>query len=284
MRSLGKEKALAIPVSRSFLMNRSERIRNRAAVTFMTRKPEKMVPEVEKMLRKDLRVETLPACQVLPTESGGVPARSLLAEVPRETWELPVTVRVGGLISMTRGSSNVELLYYLYFKLAQPRRMELQAFIAKFKLAATVHRLAYVVPLSKPVGGQVSLDPVKMQGLGTSTSPFSGHAQTAARLNRDNALLKLANQLAVASMNYDRQSLGIERCLVIYPQPTGSLLLLHTLPRMMMWRWRWCRLLRPLCKECASVKVTNLARYYFQLHKWLPKSRQSKCFQIKHAE
>lgn len=215
------------------------------AVTFMTHKPEKIVPEVEKMLRKDLRVETLPACQVLPAESGGVPAGSLLAEVPKETWELPVTFQmgstvgglVGGMIGMMRGSSNVEPLYYLYFKLARPRYIELQAFIAKAKLAATVHRLAYVVPLSKPVGGQVSLEPVKTQGLGTSTSPFSGHAETAARLNRDNALLKLANQLAVARMDYDRQSLGIERCLVIYPQPTGSLLLLHTLPRMMMVRW-----------------------------------------------
>jgi hypothetical protein len=216
-----------------------------SAVTFMTHKPEKIVPEVEKMLRKDLSMERLPACQVLPVESGGVPAGSLLAKVPRETWEQPMTFQmgstvgglVGGLISAARGSSNVEPLYYLYLSLVQPRYMELQAFISKAKLAATVHRLAYVVPLSKPVESQISLEPVKTQAFGTSTSSFSGHAETAALLNRDGVLLQLANRLAVTSMVYDRVTLGIERCLMIYPQPTGSLLLLHTLPRMMMLRW-----------------------------------------------
>src|SRR5579859_4228696 len=212
-----------------------------SAVTFMTHKSQKIVPEVEKMLCKDLRVEALSACQVLPVESRGVPAGSLLAKVPGETWELPLTFNMGGSLARTLGGvirgSDVEPLSYLYFNLAQPRRMDLQAFLSKDKLAATVHRLAYVVPLSKPVKSQISLEPVKTQVFGTSTSPFLGHVETAARLNRDDALLKLANRLAVASVAYDRVTLGIERCLTIYPQATGSLLLLHTLPRMMMMRW-----------------------------------------------
>lgn len=214
-----------------------------SAVTFMTHKPQKIVPEAEKMLRKDLNVQTLPACQVLPAESGGVPANSLLAQVPRETWELPLSIHIAGrslagaIAGAIRGS-NVELLYYLYFPLEQPRRMDIQAFISKAKLAATVHRLAYVVPLSRPVQGKVSLEPPKKQVFGTPVSPFSGPAQTVDRLNNDSALLKLANQLAVDGMHYDRVSLGIARCLEIYPQSTGSLLLLHTLPRMMM-RWSW---------------------------------------------
>jgi hypothetical protein len=219
-----------------------------SAVTFMTHKPEKIVPEAEKMLRKDLGMETAPACRVLSAESGGIPTESLLAEVPGEMWKLPVTHHLGStvqglagaMISTMRGSSNVEPLYYLYFNLARPRPIELQTFISKAKLAATVHRLAYVVPLSKSVESQVGLEPVKMQKVDASISLFSGHAETAARLNHDKTLLKLANQLAVTNRTYDRVTLGIERCLVIYPQPTGSLLLLHTLPRVMMMRWSWC--------------------------------------------
>ncbi|HZR39384.1 MAG TPA: hypothetical protein VFB12_04665 [Ktedonobacteraceae bacterium] len=185
-----------------------------SAVTYMTHKSEKIVPDVQKMLSKDLNIAALPPCQVLSPESLGVPYVETL---------LPT-------IQIVRGKPP---LFFLYFSLTSPRSFELQAFMTHAKLATTVHRLIYAVPLVKPVHGPVTLGEQKM----FTTSVFEGDSETAARLNSHSDLLKRANKLAVTSVSYGNVTLTISRYLTIQPQPTGSLLLLHTLPRLLMLRW-----------------------------------------------
>lgn len=181
------------------------------AISWLTHKPEKFVPEIEKTLGNDLNASTLLPCQVLSPESMGVPIGSLL---PRYQ------------------PSNAPLLY-IYFNGTSPRRFEMQGFVRKIKWGAMLQRLIYVVPLAKTVRGPVRLGKEKLFG----SSPFEGGPE-ATRLNENADLLKLANKLACTSVTYGNVTLTIARYMLIQPAPSGSLLVLHTLPRMRMVR-RW---------------------------------------------
>jgi hypothetical protein len=193
-----------------FLLFRKEVLM--AAVTWLSHKSEKFVPEIEKTLGKDLKGFPPPPCQLLPPESMGIPTGSLLPRLQQTHGEPP--------------------LLYIYFKGTTPRLFEMQGFLKKARLATTLQRLIYAVPLVKPVRGPVRLGEQKSFG----SSPFEGEAE-AALLNERKDLLKLANKLACTSVSYGNVMITISRYLVIQPASTGSLLVLHTLPRLQAFGW-----------------------------------------------
>ncbi|MGH2509302.1 MAG: hypothetical protein ACRDHZ_18135, partial [Ktedonobacteraceae bacterium] len=124
-------------------------------------------------------------------------------------------------------------LLYIYFKGTTPRPFEMQGRMEGVKWATSLRRLIYAVPLVKPVSGSVRLGKKKTFGL----SLFEEGAE-AVRLNESKDLLKLADKLACTSVNYaGGVTTTISRYLAIQPALTGSLLVLHTLPRQHAFSW-----------------------------------------------
>ncbi len=188
----------------------------------MTNKEEKIASLVGKHLSKDLNSPSALPYQILPSQSGGLPAQSLLMGF------------VNGRTSrqVKRGwhkEQDVAAFCYVYFDLTWPRRFALQAFIHNPGFVTIIHRLAYAVPLAKAVGSPVGLADPKL-------SMFSGDPEASAKLNGNRDVLKLAGTLAVTEREDTDRTMRIDRHLRIYPAPSGSLLVLHTLPKTLMIR------------------------------------------------
>lgn len=191
----------------------------------MANRAEKIAALVEKHLRKDLNLSSQVPYQILSPESGGLPPQSLLMGYVAGRVQVH-QIQLQGLLQKTK---DLDPMCYVYFNLSQPRRFELQAFIYNPGLVTEIHRLAYAVPLSKPVR-----DPVQV--LDPRVTVFSGDADAAARLNRNPQLLKQASALAITERETSGYPLLIDRRLAVYPAATGSLFILHTLPKTLMMR------------------------------------------------
>jgi hypothetical protein len=214
-----------------FLINRKSNGKDSHMVlNFVTHNSDKIASDAETMLRKDLGVKTSLPWQVLSGEGRGIPQQGLLATLPAETWTLPFAQRKPGLVGLLQGDA-VAPLCYLHFKVNQPRSFELQILIAGAALGGAFHRLVYAVPLSKSVSGPINLSQIE-----TRAPRFAGHPATVNRLNANPDLAKQAQKAVVTSVSNGRITLSITECLIIYPQPVGSLLLLHTLPDELMMR------------------------------------------------
>lgn len=188
----------------------------------MASKEEKVAIIVAEALAKDLHAPSALPYQILSPQSGGLPPQSFLR----------------GFVSgntrfwIKRGfhrEKDISAFCYVYFNLAQPRPFELQAFIYNPGLVTYIHRLAYAVPLAKSVRGPVGLENPRQ-------IVFSGPPEAATRLNGNSEILRLAKRLAVTERGDLDRSLKIDRYLHIYPGPSGSLLVLHTLPKMLIMR------------------------------------------------
>jgi hypothetical protein len=178
----------------------------------LTNKPEKIAPDIEKLLRKEVGAPTPLTWQIQDAGTGGVTVGSLLKDWTYKQEHL---------------RHNAVPLYYIRFALSQPRPFELQVTIDREGLGAIGGILAYAAPLRKPVRGPIRLAPAKLLGY----SNFVGDPETVARLNSTNDLRKLANHLAMTQAMAGKVELNIARYLEILPAPTGSVLLVHSLAR-----------------------------------------------------
>jgi hypothetical protein len=192
----------------------------------MANKAEKIATQAEKALRKDLNLSTQLPYQILDPESGGLPVQSALSGHV-DGHVMIHQIQLKGLLQQVK---DIPPYCYVYFTLRQPRPFELQVWIWNPGLITYIHRLAYAVPLARPVRGAVSMrDP--------NVARFAGDPELAARLNSNPQLLKQAETLAVTKREESSSyPLLIDRRLDIEPTANGSVLILHTLPKMLMLR------------------------------------------------
>jgi hypothetical protein len=192
----------------------------------MANKAEKIATQAEKALRKDVNSTTPLPYQILSQESGGLPPQSALRGHVDGRVQIR-QIQLGGLLQQVK---NITPYCYVYFALQQPRPFELQVWIWNPGLVTWLHRLAYAVPLARPVRGAVSMRDPK-------AARFAGDPELAAYLNSNPQVLKQAEAVAVTereeSSGYPRL---IDRRLDIEPAANGSLLILHTLPKTLMLR------------------------------------------------
>lgn len=196
----------------------------------MTDKLQKIADMTEKSLRKDLNAASPLPYQILSPESGGLPPQSLLTGMVQGRTQIQGNSGIGSIA----GAKDIKPLGFVYFSLKQPRSFELQA-CAYAGLSTSLSRLAYAVLLRKPVDRPLEVIEAKQTGLMSRRKMgFAGKSGATARLNGDPDLLKLADKLVVTAISNRSIISYIDLFCQILPRPEGSLLVLHTLPRVLV--------------------------------------------------
>jgi len=179
-------------------------------LAYSTQQPEKVGPQVEEKLRKELAAAAALPYKVEMGEAGSTTAGTVLADVAR------------GLLG---GHANT--LFTLVFDLAAPRPAQLRAVVERQGVGCHVGPLLYSTPVSKAVRGEVTLEGPKMLG----ASKFTGEAEVSAKLNAKGDLLKRLGKLARTESEIGGLTLKLERLVKLAPQEKGALLVVGTLPR-----------------------------------------------------
>ena len=177
-------------------------------LAYSSRDPQTVGSKVEEIIRK----ETGALAPVPYTVTDGSPSQYTIGMALRQAL-------VGGQLDQA---------FQLNFNLAQPRPACLQVSMDKQGIGCFAGTLLYSARLSKPVGGEVTLEPPKTFG----KSKFIGDADTSARLNANSALVKLANSFARTESKIGGGTVKRERFFRILPEGAGSVLMVASLPRL----------------------------------------------------
>jgi hypothetical protein len=175
-------------------------------LAYSTQKPDKIGPNVEEMLRKELGVAQPLPYQVEDAEATKTTINTVLKEG-------------AGLIF---GRQEV-LLFTLNFQIREPRAAQLQVHLNRQGIGCHGGTLIYSCPLSKSAGGEVSLD---------DRGRWAGDTGTVAKLGAVRDLAKRLGNFARTQSNVGGVDIRIQRLVRILPQSSGSLLLIATLPKM----------------------------------------------------
>ncbi|MFJ3906312.1 hypothetical protein [Streptomyces sp. NPDC090025] len=175
--------------------------------------------DIARALTTELALPAAPPAQVLPGDSAGVPAGSLLP--PRE--------RMSGMPAPTH--------CFVYVDARAPRPFELRASVMTgraIRKSFGLGLLQYAVPLTVTVPGPVSLGE-RQRGRPTG---FDGDQETVRRLGADAELLALAERVSATAAGPDlTHQWTVERRLTVEPQVRGGLLLARTLHRQTSGGW-----------------------------------------------
>ena len=166
-------------------------------------------PKVEEKVREELGASAPLSYQVETGEAATATIGSVLGDI-------------GG--ALMGGAENV--LFRLNFDLPQPRPAHLHVNVNRQGIGSYVGMLVYSAQLSKPVGGEVTLEEPKLFG----KSKFTGDAASA-KLNANGDLIKRANTFARTESQSGGLTLKIKRSFRLLPQEGGSMLIIGTLPR-----------------------------------------------------
>ncbi len=179
-------------------------------LAYGNQQPDKVGPQVEEKLRKELGAAAPLPYQVEAGDAAATSAATVLGDVAKGLF--------GG---------RPDLLFTLVFDLSAPRPAQLRASVDRQGVGCHVGALVYSARLSKPVKGEASLDAPKMFG----GSKFSGDADTAGKLNGKGDLLKRLGKLVRTEAEIGGQTIHGERLVKVSPSDGGSLVILSTLPR-----------------------------------------------------
>ena len=179
-------------------------------LAYGNQQPEKVGPQVEEKLRKELGAAAPLPYKVKMAGAGSTTAGTVLADVAR------------GLLG---GQANT--LFTLVFDLTAPRAAQLRAVVERQGVGCHVGPLLFSTALSKPVKGEVTLEGPKMLG----ASKFTGEAEASAKLNAKGDLLKRLGKLARTESEIGGLTLKMERLVKLAPQEKGAVLVVGTLPR-----------------------------------------------------
>ncbi|MCH0541055.1 hypothetical protein I3F58_16065 [Streptomyces sp. MUM 203J] len=178
-----------------------------ATWTGRDRDPAVVSADVARVTAAELGLAAPPPALVLPGDSDGVPAGSLLP--PRE--------RFSGMPAPTH--------CFVYVDARAPRPFEMRASVLSGRYVRRqfgLGPLLYAVPLSVPVADRVAL----------GDSGFQGDPVAAERLDADRELRALAGRVAVTRAGPDTaHQWSTERLLRVEPRPEGALLIARTLHR-----------------------------------------------------
>lgn len=179
-------------------------------LAYGSQQQEKVVPQVEEKLRKEVNAIAPVAYQVQASGAAGTTVGTVLGDMARGLF--------GG---------RADALFTVTFDINTPRPAQLQVSVDRQGVGCHVGTLLYSAKLSKPVKGEVSLEAPKMFG----SSKFTGDAETAAKLNAKGDLLKRLGKLARTESEIGGLTLKLDRAVKVVPQEQGSLIVLSTLPR-----------------------------------------------------
>lgn len=177
-------------------------------LAYNSQQPDKVGPQVEEKLRKELGASAPLLYQVESGEAGSTSVSSVLGDMGRAL--------VGG---------KSERLFTLVFDLpasVAPRAAQLRANVNRQGVGSHVGLLLYSTKLSKPVKGEVTLG---------NKGKFEGDAETAAKLNAKGDLSKRLGKFARTESEIGGLKLKIERLVKIMPREDGTLLVISTLGR-----------------------------------------------------
>ncbi|HYL97760.1 MAG TPA: hypothetical protein VEZ90_02310, partial [Blastocatellia bacterium] len=127
-------------------------------LAYNSQDPEKVGPKVEEIIRKEVNASAPVPYRV---ESGNA---------------APYTV--GSAIKEALIGGKTDMLFRLDFDLAEPRPARLEVSIDKMGIGCFAGTLLYSARISRPVAGEVALEPPKTFG----KSKFTGEPSTAGRL------------------------------------------------------------------------------------------------------
>ena len=168
-----------------------------------------VAPKVEEKVREELGSSAPLSYQVETGEAATATIGSVLGDIG--------SALMGGAENM---------LFRLNFDLAQPRPANLYVSVNRQGIGSYVGMLVYSAQLSKPIGGQVTLEEPKLFG----KSKFTGDAASA-KLNANGDLIKRANTFVRTESQSGGLTLKIKRSFRLLPHESGSLLVIGTLPR-----------------------------------------------------
>jgi hypothetical protein len=169
-------------------------------LAYGTQQQEKVVPQVEEKLRKEVGASSPIAYQVQNSGAAGTSVGTVLGDMARGLF--------GG---------RPDALFTITFAINAPRPAQLQASVDRQGVGCHVGALLYSAKLSKPVKGEVTLEAPKMFG----ASKFTGDAETAAKLNAKGDLLKRLGKLARTESEIGGMTLKLERIVKVVPQEQG---------------------------------------------------------------
>ena len=166
-------------------------------------------PRVEEKVREELAASAPLSYQVESGEAATATFGSVLDDIG------------SALIGRTEN-----MLFGLNFDLPQPRPAQLHVNINRQGIGSYVGMLVYSAQLSKPIGGEVTLEEPRLFG----KSKFTGDAASA-KLNANGDLVKRANTFVRTESQSGGLTLKIKRTFRLLPHESGSLLIIGTLPR-----------------------------------------------------
>jgi hypothetical protein len=166
-------------------------------------------PRVEEKVREELGASAPLSYQVETGEAATATIGSVLGDIGS---------------ALVGRSEN--MLFRLNFDLPQPRPAHLHVNVNRQGIGSYVGMLVYSAQLSKPIGGEVTLEEPKLFG----KSKFTGDAASA-KLNANGDLVKRANTFVRTESQSGGLTLKIKRSFQLGPHESGSLLIIGTLPR-----------------------------------------------------
>ena len=160
-------------------------------LAFGSQKPEKIAPQLNQHLRKEIGA----------------------------TWPIPFGVEGAA------GGERPEMMFTVTFDCAGVRPFKLHANVERQGVGARVGELCYSTTLRKNIGAAVELTEPKMFGL----SQFAGDAAASGRLNANGKLRRRANRFSRQKTEIGGLTLTAPRFFKIVPQEGGALFVANTL-------------------------------------------------------
>ncbi|HEY6541782.1 MAG TPA: hypothetical protein VIZ18_12625 [Ktedonobacteraceae bacterium] len=202
--------------------------------------PGTIPPKIEESLRKELGLTTPISYSVDARDMHKLSKSEFASKFAKDVGKMFVTKFPGEFIGSSALGSLVdvgmekvaekkrmfefELLCSIHFDITRSRRAQLHVDVSRWvKGSSIVNRLLFVSELTRPVGGEVTME-----------RQFIGHLQTCAKLNANKDLLKKTIHFRKSSLSFSNPAvptLKVEPLFKIVPQGQGSILAIQTLPK-----------------------------------------------------
>ena len=179
-------------------------------LAYGTQQQEKIAPQIEEKLRKELGAPAPLQYQVVVSGAAATSAKTVLGDI------------AGGLVGHHSDS-----LYTISFDPPQPRPFHLDVKIDRQGVGCHAGLLLYTAQTNKPLKGEVTLDPGKL----FSGPKFAGDPDACARLNAKGDLAKRVMKFARTEAELGGMTIRQDRVVRIIPQDGVALVMIGTLGR-----------------------------------------------------
>ncbi|MCL4506449.1 MAG: hypothetical protein M1434_08380 [Chloroflexi bacterium] len=180
-------------------------------LAYGTQSPEKVAPQIEEKLRKELGSPSNIPYQVEDAGAAGASVGTVLGDMAKGLF--------GG---------HADLLFTVVFDISTPFPAQLRASVSRQGVGCHVGLLLYTTQMSKPVKSEVTFEAAKLFG----SAKFSGDPEIISRLNAKGEIAKRIGKFSRTESEVGGLTIKTERVAKLMPQDGGALLVISTLPRM----------------------------------------------------